>query len=266
MSNESKPENLKARWFRAHSSEHFRRIVARFRRIVRSPTTLLVGVTLGFVAVLSVDMRPATPEARMPAEYRLQALIDRQGRENSQQREAVRVIDGQVEALRAENQRQTRRGPSDETMQHAESQAQMQAMQGRGFSVTLKDASRSQLETETRDLNNLVIHSQDVQAVTNAMWAAGAEAVAVNNQRIVSTTAVLCVGNTLLINGTVHAPPYEVKAIGADIVRFEADGGVKRLAREVQRYGIGLAIGRYENITIPAYDGAKRVKYAAISS
>ena len=47
------------------------------------------------------------------------------------------------------------------------------------------------------------------------------EAIAVNDERVVGTSSVLCVGNTLLINGTVHSPPYRVSAIGASSVRFD---------------------------------------------
>jgi uncharacterized protein YlxW (UPF0749 family) len=77
--------------------------------------------------------------------------------------------------------------------------------QWRPSAATPDDSSLRQLPTG--NLNDLVIHSQDVQAVVNGLWKAGAEAVAINGQRLVSTSAVLCVGNTLLLNGTVHSPP-----------------------------------------------------------
>src|SRR5205807_9178206 len=79
------------------------------------------------------------------------------------------------------------------------------------------------------NVNDLVIHSQDVQAVVNALWRSGAEAVSINKERLVSTSAVLCVGNTLLLNGTVHSPPYDIVAIGATRDRFDADPLVDQL-------------------------------------
>jgi len=92
------------------------------------------------------------------------------------------------------------------------------------------------------NLNDLVIHSQDVQAVVNALWRAGAEAVAINGQRLVGTSAVLCVGNTLLLNGTVHSPPYEIAAIGAGRDKFEDDRLVRRLHDDADAFGLRFSI------------------------
>src|SRR5436189_127421 len=72
------------------------------------------------------------------------------------------------------------------------------AMRGPGLKVTLDDSKLD--KPPAGNVNDLVIHSQDVQAVVNALWQAGAEAVAINGQRLVGTSAVLCVGNTLLLN------------------------------------------------------------------
>src|SRR5205085_11921215 len=95
------------------------------------------------------------------------------------------------------------------------------AVAGPGVKVTLDDSSMKQ--SPTGNLNDLVIHSQDVQAAVNGLWRAGAEAIGINGQRLVSTSAVLCVGNTLLLNGTVHSPPYVISAVGASEDRFEGD-------------------------------------------
>src|SRR5205814_4741992 len=115
----------------------------------------------------------------------------------------------------------------DTQLQNAGLAAGLVAMRGPGLKVTLDDSKR--VKAPTGNVNDLVIHSQDVQAVVNALWRAGAEAIAINGQRLVSTSAVLCVGNTLLLNGTVHSPPYVVVAIGAGMERFEADRLVRRL-------------------------------------
>ena len=87
-------------------------------------------------------------------------------------------------------------------------------MRGPGLQVTLDDSLLE--EAPSGDINDLVIHSQDVQAVVNALWRRRRRsAIAINGQRLVSTSAVLCVGNTLLLNGTVHSPPYVSSAPSA---------------------------------------------------
>ncbi len=64
------------------------------------------------------------------------------------------------------------------------------------------------------DANQLVVHQSDLQAVVNALWAGGAEAMTIAGQRVIATSAVRCVGNTLLLNGEVFSPPFRVAAIG----------------------------------------------------
>ena len=64
------------------------------------------------------------------------------------------------------------------------------------------------------DPNESVVHQSDLQAVVNSLWAGGAEAMSVAGQRMISTSAVRCVGNTLLLNGEVYSPPFRIVAIG----------------------------------------------------
>ena len=64
------------------------------------------------------------------------------------------------------------------------------------------------------DPDDLVIHQQDVQSVVNAMWAGGAEAMMIMDQRVLTTSAVRCIGNTLLLQGRTYSPPFVVTAIG----------------------------------------------------
>ena len=57
-------------------------------------------------------------------------------------------------------------------------------------------------------VDDIVVHQQDVQAVVNALWSGGAEAMMVMDQRLISTSAVRCVGNTLILQGRVYSPPF----------------------------------------------------------
>jgi hypothetical protein len=64
------------------------------------------------------------------------------------------------------------------------------------------------------DENWLVIHQQDIQAVVNALWAGGAEAMSIQDQRVISTTGIKCVGNSVVLHGVPYLPPYKITAIG----------------------------------------------------
>ena len=79
--------------------------------------------------------------------------------------------------------------------------------------MTLTDAPRS-VDVPGLDPNVLVVHQQDIQAFVNALWAGGAEAISLQGQRLISTTGIKCVGNTVVLDGVPYSPPYVIEAIG----------------------------------------------------
>jgi uncharacterized protein YlxW (UPF0749 family) len=113
--------------------------------------------------------------------------------------------------------------------------------------------------------DDLVVHQQDVQAVVNALWAGGAQAVQLMDQRVISTSAVRCVGNTLILQGRVYSPPYTITAIGdADrlVGALSRSTAVRNYRQYAAAYGLGYQVGARSDVTIPAYTGALDLRYA----
>lgn len=144
------------------------------------------------------------------------------------------------------------------------------ALTGSGLTVTLDDAPASAMDqvdpADQAALDQLVIHQSDLQAVVNALWAGGAQAVSIAGQRLVPTSAVRCVGNTLLLNGRVYSPPYVVQAIGptaAMRTQLANSYGVTLLEQAVRYYGVGYSVSGTHTVTVPAYDGPLDLSYAA---
>lgn len=219
-------------------------------------------VMLGFLAVLAVRTGPADPEGRLPEQYRLAALIDRQERSTNELRAEVNRLREQVAALRSTAAgRQTGLSAQEERLRAAATTAGLVAVRGPGLEVTLDDSTLD--EAPSGNVNDLVIHSQDLQAVVNALWRAGSEAISINGQRLVSTSAVLCVGNTLLLNGTVHSPPYVVSAVGASRDRFEADSLVRDLRAHAKEFSLRFSVERRSSLVVPAFSGATAFSYAS---
>ncbi|MGH2739573.1 MAG: DUF881 domain-containing protein [Actinomycetota bacterium] len=133
---------------------------------------------------------------------------------------------------------------------------------GPGVLVVLDDSSASR--SPSGDPNDLVVHEQDIQTVVNALWAAGAEAIALDGERLTSGSAVRCAGNTLLLHGAVHSPPYEISAIG-DPRRIEtslpSQPGMIRLLDAVETFGIGLQI-EARSVRIAARTGVAPLTHA----
>ena len=146
--------------------------------------------------------------------------------------------------------------------------AGLTAVTGPGISVVLDDAKTGPGNLSATDQNELVVHQSDLQAVVNALWAGGAEAMTVAGQRIIATSAVRCVGNTLLLNGQVFSPPFRVQAIGPSGPMQEAlnhSAGVTLFKQAAKYYGLGYTVESLGGLTLPAYTGSINLSYAKVS-
>ena len=138
---------------------------------------------------------------------------------------------------------------------------------GPGLVVTLNDAQRDANGRFPRDASpdDLVVHQQDIQAVLNALWSAGAEAIQMQDQRIIATSAPRCVGNTLLLNGRTYSPPYTVTAIG-DAAAMQAALAAAPLVNLYKQYVVRFGLGYTEQVTpdvrITGYGEPVRMHFA----
>ena len=136
------------------------------------------------------------------------------------------------------------------------------SMVGPGLVITLNDAPQVDLsipENERPDVNDLLIHQEDVQSVVNALWAGGAQGVSLMGKRVIATSAVKCVGNTLLLHGKVYSPPFRIEAIG-DVTKLSKslrdDPNVAILQDYVDLFGLVYEVQRAALIELPPYEGS----------
>jgi uncharacterized protein YlxW (UPF0749 family) len=127
--------------------------------------------------------------------------------------------------------------------------AGLDPVHGPGLVVTLTDAQRDANGRFPRDASpdDLVVHQQDIQAVLNALWSAGAEAIQMQDQRLIATSAPRCVGNTLLLNGRTYSPPYTITAIG-DAAAMEAALAAAPLVTLYKQYVVRFGLGYTEEV------------------
>ena len=130
---------------------------------------------------------------------------------------------------------------------------------GPAVEVTLNDSPLKSHELPTGfSVDDIVVHQQDVQAVVNALWQNGAEAMMLMDQRVIATSAVRCVGNTLILQGRVYSPPFVISAIGdpsALEAALAADPVLTRYQEYVVALGLGYAVERTGEKTFPAFTG-----------
>ncbi|HEX4558110.1 MAG TPA: DUF881 domain-containing protein [Mycobacterium sp.] len=145
--------------------------------------------------------------------------------------------------------------------------AGLDPMRGPGLVVTLNDAQRDAEGRFPRDASpdDLVVHQQDIEAVLNALWSAGAEGIQMQDQRIIGTSAPRCVGNTLLLNGRTYSPPYVVTAIGdagAMQAALAAAPLVTLYEQYVVRFGLGYTEQPRAQVDLVGHNESVRMKFA----
>jgi uncharacterized protein YlxW (UPF0749 family) len=189
-----------------------------------------------------------------------------------EQRDRVQAMRSQIRELEAEVNTLTQRatGGRGSRVQHDIARtglnAGVRALAGPGLSVTLDDAPAGESVPPGTNPNLLVVHQQDLQAVVNALWAGGAEGISLQGQRIIGTTGVKCVGNTVVLQGIPYAPPYRIVAVGDVQAMYAA----LLAAPDVQNYrdyvgppyNLGWALRTERQVSVPAYTGPVTVQYA----
>lgn len=167
-------------------------------------------------------------------------------------------------AERAMGSDQSSEGIVEEDLRRNNVMAGLTPVQGPGVIITLDDSQRAPKLGE--DPNLYIIHNEDILKVVNELWAGGAEAMAVNNQRLTATSEITCAGPTISINQTRLAPPYIITAIGNSntlSASLHLRGGIfEALQYFSKQYGIQVKIEKEREIVIPEYKGSRTLKYA----
>ncbi|MSX83340.1 MAG: DUF881 domain-containing protein [Actinobacteria bacterium] len=145
-----------------------------------------------------------------------------------------------------------------------EAQAGMSAVKGPGLTVELNDAPRSVQSALPAGVepDDVVVHQQDVQGVVNALWSGGAQAMRIMDQRVISTSAVRCVGNTLILQGRVYSPPFRISAIGNQKAMQKALAASPEVAAYrtwVDAVGLGYREIPEKSLTLPGYTGSVKL-------
>lgn len=133
-------------------------------------------------------------------------------------------------------------------------------LQGPGVEIIIKDSAKSLGKGE--DPNIAIVHNDDLLRLVNELRTAGAEAVALNDQRMVEQSEITCAGTTILVNKSRIAPPFVVRAIGDGatmVAALQMRGGI---VEYLQFYGIQVNISKKSEVLVPAFSGSTLHKFA----
>ncbi|MFJ9430830.1 DUF881 domain-containing protein [Streptomyces sp. NPDC101490] len=221
--------------------------------------TLAVFALAGLIFVTSFNTAKGTNIRTDASLLRLSDLIEERSHKNEGLDETAAALRAQVDSLAARDDGSTR--AEDERLAALETNAGTTEISGPGLTVTLDDAppnAQAAPGYPEPQANDLVIHQQDLQAVVNALWQGGAQGIRVMDQRLISTSAVRCVGNTLILQGRVYSPPYRITAVGDRGRLSEAlaeSEAIKKYQLYVKAYGLGWKVDGHKAMTLPGYSG-----------
>jgi len=212
---------------------------------------LLLAAALGLVTVVAVQsLRAPSPSIVEARTVLQQQITERQDRADALSH-SIAKTNAEVDALQSEAL--SEQAPALlATVQDDTVASGAAAVTGPGITVTVSDASDAVAADGTVDPDRRVQDS-DLQNVVNALWAAGAEAVAVNGQRLTSTTAIRSAGSAILVDFVGLASPYHVEAVGdPDTLRssFAASSAADQLKVLGESYGLESSVATEKHLDL----------------
>jgi uncharacterized protein YlxW (UPF0749 family) len=234
------------------------------QRMKYRPVLAVIVAVLGFMLAMAFNTNARGLDARPERSSSLTGAV----RDMEHQRASLQKRLADLRASMSELERKAAdeagmRESFSRELEQARAAAGLTAVSGPGVEVVLADAAQVPAGS---DPNDSIVHDYDVASVVNALMNAGAEAVSINGERVVATTAVRCAGNTILVNSTRLGNPYTIRAIG-DSAKLE-DGVLSDSESSPifttygARYGLGARISRSGSVTVPGFGGSLRPSFA----
>jgi uncharacterized protein YlxW (UPF0749 family) len=235
-------------------------LLARVRAIPSWQITLAAALlVLGFL--IAAQLAAEGQRVRYTTQERSALVETALGLQDQQGALKGRILDlrtqiGQLEASGPGSAAQVRQLNDD--LDSARIGAGLIGLAGPGIVFRLEDAG-----TPNGGADSLVT-ARDVRAVVEELWIAGAEAIAVNGERVTVSTAFLDIGGSVLANSAYLAPPYTIAAIGpADLYeRVQASPSfVAFVAGRVEAVGLRLSVAELDTVDVPAFAGTVNVRF-----
>jgi len=246
---------------------HAPRRVARRRWIgwrIAAPTAF---VLTGVLFVASAHNSEGTD--LRPGRYTdLASLVSNESRQVSDLKRQAATLQAEVDRLTAGVQNQDVRDLRAEA-DALRPAAGFTAVSGPALQITLSDAPADVINSSTQDIERMIVHQQDIQAVVNALWKGGATGVTVQGQRIISTTGIKCEGNAVQLDGIPYGEPYVIVGVGeltSLTAALDADPYIQTYISDSEQpdIDVGWELTPIASITLPAYTGLRDLHYASV--
>lgn len=175
--------------------------------------TLMLGLLIGVQAKDVYNTNLQLSSQKSQGELYEAMLVEEQAEFEKLNSKLDKAVSKNKKLLKGGNYRKKARMLTKE-LDEAEFLAGVTDVQGSGVIITLDDAAKEDLDMEAEGLADHIIHYTDVVRVLNTLKANGAQALSINDERILSTSSIICSGSTISINQNKYVLPYTIKAIG----------------------------------------------------
>jgi len=238
---------------------------ARIRALPSWQVTLGVALlALGFL--IAAQLRAEGPRVRYTTQERSPLVETALALTSDQDALKARILElnDEIASLQAEGAGSAQQVKSlNDALEAARVAAGLVALSGPGLVIQLTDASGP--APSAANASDYAVTGHDLRVVVEELWLAGAEAIAINGERITPTTAIVDIGGPILVNSAYLAPPFQVSAIGpTDLFdRLSASVGFADfLQARAETFGIGVSAAEPDSVTVPAYAGSVTLRYS----
>lgn len=242
-------------------------LAARARSLQSWQITLALALAaLGFL--IAAQLRSEGPRVRYTSQERSPLVETALELQRNQDALKSRILDlnKQIRELQGtgEGNAVLVRNLNDQ-LESARVAAGLVALEGPGVVLQLDDSTVPVPSAGTA--SDYLVTAQDLRTAVDALWQAGAEAIAVNGERVTSVTAIADIGGTVLVNYAYLSPPYQVTALGPKGLyeRLTAVDSFTELVRtRADAFGVQMSFAEPDKVVVPAYAGPVNLREARI--
>jgi uncharacterized protein YlxW (UPF0749 family) len=238
-------------------------IGARIRAIPSWQVTLgFALLALGFL--IAAQLAAEGPRVRYTTQERSPLVETALGLQTQQEALKQQILDlrGHIKALEDQGQGTTaQQRELNASLQEARIEAGLIPLTGTGIVFRLADST--QPVPDNGNPADYSVTARDIRTVVAELWLAGAEAIAVNGERVVATTGVLDIGGTILVNSAYLAPPYQVSALGPTDMLEQlglSQGWIDFIQTRRGRFGVDVSFAEPATVDIPAFAGSLNLR------
>jgi uncharacterized protein YlxW (UPF0749 family) len=231
-------------------------------RLTHSLVLLLPAVLFGLL--VSVQWRTQSERNELTVRYNTPLLDAAKTLQNEQTTLKAQLADLRAELDQIQTSASTQSDAGKELQARIDELKKVAGLNertGDGVLITLDDARSA---SAAKDVEKSICHNTDLTDIVNQAWRGGAEAIAINDERIVGSSSIYCVGSTIMVNGTLMSPPFSVIVIGPPndlLATYDDPSQLRDIKQRRDVYGLGFRVSRASAVHVPPYRGALNIRY-----